>query len=160
MNLLSHRAIGLVAQEFFKGMGQGGQNHGQVFADAFGAAGQIDDQSALTHTDHGARDHGMGSFFQACGPHGFGHAGHFEIDDGPHGLGRDIRGAQAGAAGGDDQIKMFLVHPLEQSLDNGGGMVRDYFSQGDGEARGLQNFSGGFAAQIFPQALRAFVTEG
>jgi hypothetical protein len=31
MNLLSDRAIGLVAAEFFQGMGQSGQDHSQVF---------------------------------------------------------------------------------------------------------------------------------
>src|SRR6266478_1360412 len=83
----------------------------QRFDCAFGAARHTDDQGALAHAGHRARERGHGRAVRSGPPHGLADAGHLVVDDGRDRLGRDVAGAEPCAACGD--------HQVDASLDRG-----------------------------------------
>ena len=71
---------------------------------AFGAAGEIDDEGFGADGGDGAGEDGGGSLFCAFAAHFFGNAGDEAVGYGDGGFGSVVARADAGAAGGEEQI--------------------------------------------------------
>ena len=84
-------------------MGDGGEDGFETFDGALGGAREVADQGLADGTADAAGQHPVGVLAVADQPHGFGQAGRLPLDDRPGALGREVPGAEAGAAGGDDE---------------------------------------------------------
>ena len=73
--------VGGIALDFVEGVGQGGQDHFQVFQSTFGTSGKIHDESFAPNAHDGPRNHGVRSFRKTRRAHRFSHAGNGAIDD-------------------------------------------------------------------------------
>ena len=107
--------LGALAAQQVERVGKDRQDHREVLADAFGAAGEVDDQGAAADAGDGAAEHRHRSVLEAFGAHGFGEAGHFVVKHFARGLRRDVARAEAGAAGGDDEVELVVVGPFLQT---------------------------------------------
>jgi len=92
------------AGEQVEGVGQDGQDRRQGGYGARGTAGEIDDQGGTEGDADSAAERGQRSLAQAGCAHALGEALDDAVGDEAGGLGRDIAGGQAGAAGGEDQV--------------------------------------------------------
>ncbi len=73
----------------------------------------------------------MGSLECACGPHGFRYAWDNSLDDSQRGLGGNIPGSHAGAAGGENKIYGAFICPIFQDVRYFRFLVRAYRSTRD-----------------------------
>lgn len=142
-------------------MGQDGQQHGQVFAHGFGAAGQVDDQGLAAYAGDGAGEHGVPRDFEAFGTQCFADAGGFSFNDGFGRFGGDVAGGETRSAGGEDEGKTSIA-PLAQGLGDGVALVGDDGLVGDGPMgeTAVQNLLNNGAAAVFIFPGRAPVADG
>src|SRR5579884_2463295 len=99
-------------------MGQDRQDIFEALFHRFRAAGEINDQRAAACARDSPRKHTKGSMLQADCAHGLCNTWRLAVDDRFCRLRSDIARREAGSAGGDDQVEMLLIAPLDQcSLD-------------------------------------------
>lgn len=84
-------------------VGDGGENGFKVFADGFGAAGEVNDEGAAADAGGLPGEDGGGHVAQGRGAHELAEAGEHFLADGGGGFGGDVAGGGTGAAGGDDE---------------------------------------------------------
>ena len=92
-----------MAGEQVKRVGQNGQSGAEGVNCSGGAAGQVQDETGAQGTAEAAAENRHWSLAAALGAHQFRNAVEEAIADGASGLGRDIAGADAGSAGGDNK---------------------------------------------------------
>lgn len=101
----------------FEAFAEGGGEEAEAFADGLGAAGEVDDEGAAAGAGGGAGEDGGGGDGEGFHAHDLAEARELAVEDGAGGLGCDIAGRGAGAAGGDDEVAVFVVAELDE---NGG----------------------------------------
>lgn len=92
-----------------QGVLQRGDDGREIFPGGFFAAGQIEDKTVPASARYGAGKHRAGSVLQPLHPHGNGNGSDLPFEDAEGRFGGDVPGGKAGAAGGDDQIKLFFI---------------------------------------------------
>ena len=97
----------------------------QDLADGLGLPGQVDDERVAPDDGGLPRQDGGGHEVQADGAHLLAKSGQFAVGHGQGGLGRDIAGCRAGAAGGEDQVAAHVVGQFAQGLADGFLLVRN-----------------------------------
>ena len=90
---------------------------------AFRAAGQIQNDGFAANAGGGAGENGARSFLDAGGAHLLGETGDQAIGNGDSCFGRDVARAEAGAAGGEDQVDRVGIGGLLQERFDGGAIV-------------------------------------
>ena len=129
---------------------------------ALGLPGQVDDERLAADTGSGAGEHGVRGDAQALEQHGHGERRHGAVNDRVGGFGRDVARRQPGAAGGEDQIKAFVVGPGDQGGRNllpvvGNDLVLGHLGAGDTVEHQIVD---GGAADIGSFAAGAAITTG
>lgn len=87
----------------------GGDEHGEALGDGFRIAGEVEDEGLAAGACGGAGQNGGGDFFKTPHAHGLAEAGEFAVEDGAGGFGGVVAGGGAGAAGGEDELALFLI---------------------------------------------------
>jgi hypothetical protein len=126
-----------------------GEDRGEdrpFLADGLGVAGEVDDQGAAGQAGGGPRQHGERGDGQAGRAQGLGDAGGLAVEDGPGGLGGEVAGAEAGAAGGQDHVGVADHGP--QGLQDGLALVGDHRPGDQLGAGALEQLAQGAAAGV------------
>src|SRR5882672_2060678 len=84
------------------------------FADRFGLAGQVDDERFLAHDCDLPRENRGWNELEADSAHLLAEAGHDLVGYRERGLGRDVPGSGAGAAGGQHQVAATAVDEVDE----------------------------------------------
>src|SRR5712692_2826808 len=93
------------------------------FADRFGLAGQVDDERALAHDCDLPREDRGGNELEADPAHLLAESRHGLVGYRERGLGRDVPGSGAGAAGGQHQVAAVPVDEIEERRFDHGSLV-------------------------------------
>ncbi|GEM_PF-2061648 len=107
---------------------------------ALGAAGQVEDQRAIAHYGDSAGQHRRGCLLRAFAAHLFGEAGNHFFADFKRRFRRVVARAKAGAAGGEDQVRLARVDKLPQVHAHLFGIIGAFLRAG--------NFPSEFAAAL------------
>ena len=135
--------------------------HGvQGFDGAFGAAGKIDDEGAMPDDGDATREDGGGRFFGAFAPEFFGDAGNDALGNVDGGFGSVVARAEAGAAGGEDEIDTSRVGEFTKLAAKAGGIVGTAERGGDFPAEFANAFDEGRAGKIFAFTAGDGITDG
>ena len=94
----------------------GGHEYGEAFGDLLGFARQIDDEATSADSGRGTREDRPRHFIEALGTKNLAKTRQFAFEDGASRFGGDIAGANAGAAGGDNEIAAAMVGQFAQGL--------------------------------------------
>src|SRR5262245_37172855 len=87
-------------------------------ADAFRAAGKVDDQGAAARSGDAPREHPVLRVLTGRCAQGLGDAGRLAVDHRPRGLGRDVVGCETRASRGEDELAALAVRVVpERPLD-------------------------------------------
>lgn len=90
--------------QVLEGFFDGGDEHGEAFADGFWVAGEVDDEGLAAGACGGAGEDGGGDVLEAFDAHDFAEARELLGEDGAGGFRCVITGGGAGAAGGEDEL--------------------------------------------------------
>ncbi len=123
----------------------------EPFLDPAGGAGQVDDQAPASNSADPAGEGGEDGLFEPPKPNQFGQSGRLSIHDGPGCLGRDIPWPQAGAPGGDDQIR--ARGGEDQKFRDERGHIRNHEWPVDLEAQHLEGLARYRTGDIVPTSL-------
>ena len=93
------------------------------FDGAFGAAGKIEDEGMVAGDRDTTGQHGGGSLLGTFAAHFFGESGDHSFGDIERGLGSVVAGAEAGAAGGENEIDAARVSELPEMRPDLAGVV-------------------------------------
>lgn len=121
----------------------------QGFEGAFGAAGKIDDQRAMTDDGNAAGQYGSGCFLCAFAAEFFGDARNGAFRDVESGFGSIVARSEAGAAGGEDQIDAARVREFTKLATQASGIIRTAKRRGDFPTEFTNAFDEGGARKIF-----------
>lgn len=119
---------GSLAAEVFDSFADGGEEHGQAFADGFGVSREIQDQAAAAGAGGGAGEDGGGDGREAHHAHDFAEAREFAFEHGAGCLRGDVTWCGAGAAGGDDEVACVGIAEADEELFDFLAIVRDHLS--------------------------------
>lgn len=149
--------FGLAADEL-EGVGEDGFNGGEVFADGFFGAGEVDDEGALGDTGEAAAEGGHGGVGEAGGAHQFGDARGFAIDDAAGGFRGVVARTKSGAAGGEDEVEA-VGDPAAEGCFDGFGVVGDDGGAVGGDVEGGEAFADCWARCVDAFAASACIGE-
>jgi hypothetical protein len=110
------------------------------FDGAFWAAGKIEDEGNVADDGDTARQDGGGCLLGTFAAHFFGEAGNHSFGDVEGGFGRVVTGAEAGAAGGEDEIDAARIGKLAE--------MGAHLAWVIGALKGRGNFPAEFAAAL------------
>ena len=153
-------AVGHVALQFADGVRHGGPDGFEILHGSGGAAGKIQNQGALANSADGAGEHGVWSFAEAGGAHGFAEAGDDAVENLQRRLRRNVARRDAGAAGGQNQIRIAGVRPLRNGIGDEGLLVGNHRRGGDFDAALGEPVRQRRPALVDALATRAFVADG
>jgi hypothetical protein len=119
------------------------------FDRAFGAAGKIDDERAMTDDGYAARQDGGGSLLGTFAAKFFGDARNGAFGDVERGFGSIVARAEAGATGGEDEIDTARVGEFAKLATEASGIVGTAKRGGDFPAEFTNAFDQSWAGKIF-----------
>ena len=102
------------ALEEVDAVGDSGEDGIEAFADGFGFAGEVDEEGLVANPGGLAAEDGGGDVLQAGGAHEFAESRHHFVADGFCGFRGDVAVSRPGAASGDDEATVFLVHEFDE----------------------------------------------
>jgi len=142
------------------GVGEKVRHGVQGFDGAFGAAGKIDDEGAMPDDGDATREDGGGRFFGAFAAEFLGDAGNGALGDVQSGFGSIIARAEAGAAGGEDEIDAARVGEFAKLAAKAGRIVGTAERGGDFPAEFAYAFDERGAGEIFAFTAGDGITDG
>ncbi len=127
---------------------------------ALGAAGQIDDDGVAADDGDGAREYSGGTFLHAFAAHFFGDAWDDTVGYGNSGFRGIVAGAEAGAAGGKDEVDAAGVGDGAELFANAGGIVSETQRGGNFPIEAATESNHGGTGEIFAFAFRGGIADG
>src|SRR3990170_3512301 len=147
------------AAQALHGVGQGGEDGGQVLAHPLLAPRQVDDEGAAADPGQGAAEHGHWGVFQALQSHGLGDAGHLPFYHGESGFRRHVARAETRPTGGEYQVQGVAVGPGAQARRYFVDFVRHHLVAHGAGADAAQHLLDGGAAGIAALPPRTLIAD-
>jgi hypothetical protein len=158
--IIARQSVVAGAVEDSNGVGEKVGHGVQGFDGAFGAAGKIDDEGAMPDDGDATREDGGGRFFGAFAAEFLGDAGNGALGDVQSGFGSIVARAEAGAAGGEDEIDAARVGEFAKLAAKAGRIVGTAERGGDFPAEFANAFDERGAGEIFAFTAGDGITDG
>ena len=134
--------------------------HGEPVPHAAGAAGEVHDQGLAADAGEAAGKGGPREAGEGAHPERLGDAGCFLLENGAGGFGGDVAVGEAGAAGGEDDVRVVAVGPLSEGGRDPAGLIGHERALGHGVAALLGPGGDEIAGGVAPLAAAAGVGDG
>lgn len=130
------------------------------FDSAFGTAGKIDDERAMTNDGNAARENGGGSFLGAFAAKLLGNAGDGAFRNVESGFGSIVARAETGTAGSEDEVDAAGVCEFTELAAKAGGVIRAAKRGGDFPSELTRTFDESGAGEVLALTAGDGITDG